>query len=590
MDIAVGECGLVVRGLVMRLISIALLALAACHAVGIPSPNIVLILADDFETSYKQDHLALMPNLLRLRERGISFDEHIAVDPLCGPSRGALLSGRYPHNNGYRHNIDSSSISSWLAIQNNSVGTWVTHAGYRTQYLGKYLNGLETHVPSGWSAYGGFDGIPGTYSYYSALQFNVTFDSTGEHATSPITSTSREGSHQGEFLGAQTVSFMSDAVSREQPFFIHVAPVMVHYGTCEGPFLDVLKYAPTDPFWEAALEFFGCPNGTMNDKCDMEMSPCVSKRNAHVADGMTNPRTPAWGVTASGGTPPSMRLPPATAYEVLRQDVGFRNRTGSALDLDNMLGVILDGLDALGPAVADNTWVIFTSDNVRHLYMRGAPPQAVRRPCPPPLCMHCSPTHPIHTQGYHLNEHRLIMGKEHPYSTDVKVPLIISGPGVPANTTAHHPTTHVDLTATIVALAGATPVGPPLDGLSFVDALTATPVAPHEWRTFSFAENAGDETTWVQLRRPLPAADDSAAQTTFHWWCSNVSEVFDLAGDVWQLANIANATPRGAAVARAALPLALALAQCAGENCSRPQPLTSIPPNPLPCYKTNRTI
>lgn len=540
----------------MRPVFIALLALAACPlGSSATAPNILLILADDFETSYKQDHLALMPNLRRLRERGISFDEHIAVDPLCGPSRGALLSGRYPHNNGYRHNLDAASLSAWLAIQNNTMGTWLTHAGYRTLYLGKYMNGLETHVPSGWNAYGGFDGIPGTYSYYSALQFNVTFDSSGEHATSPITSTSREGTHQGEFLGAQTVSFMSDAVARGQPFFVHVAPVMVHYGTCEGPFLDVFKYAPTDPFWETALEFFGCPNATANQKCDMEMSPCVSQRNAHAADGMTNPRTPAWGVTASGSTPPSMRLPSATAYEVSRQDVGFRNRTGSALDLDDMLGVILDGLDALGPAVADNTYVVFTSDN-----------------------------------GYHLNEHRLIMGKEHPYSTDVKVPLIIRGPGVPANTSASHPTTHVDLTATIVALAAATPVGPPLDGLSFVNALSATPVAPDEWRTFSFAENAGDETTWVQLRRPLPAADDPAAQTTFHWWCANVSEVFDLANDAWQLANIANATPRGVAVARDALPRALALAHCAGENCSRPQPLASIPPNPLPCYKTNRTI
>jgi hypothetical protein len=34
----------------------------------------------------------------------------------------------------------------------------------------------------------------------------------------------------------------------------------------------------------------------------------------------------------------------------------------------------------------------------------------------------------------------LILGKEHPYSTDVRVPLYISGPG---NSTAAHPTTHV---------------------------------------------------------------------------------------------------------------------------------------------------
>jgi hypothetical protein len=319
----------------------------------------------------------------------------------------------------------------------------------------------------------------------------------------------------------------------------------------------VFKYDPRDPFWEMALQFFGCPNATTNQHCSMEASPGGSQRNAHAADGLVNPRTPAWDVTPSGGTPPSMQLPPATAYEQERQDIAYRNRTGSAIDLDDMLGVILDGLAALGPAVAGNTFVVFTSDN-----------------------------------GYHLNEHRLILGKEHPYTTDVRVPLYISGPGIVANSTAEHPTTHIDLTATLVELAGAVPVGPPLDGLSFAAALTPTPIAPAVWRNFSFAENADDSTTWVQLRRPLaPAgAGDTAAATAFHWWCVNASELFDLAADPWQLANLANNTPRGAAIAREALPLVLALAACAGANCSAPTPLAAVPANPLSCYKTNRTI
>ena len=526
-------------------------------APAVTPPNIIFILADDLEADYKQDRLALMPNLRRLRASGVSFENHIASIPLCGPSRGSLLSGRYAHNNGYRHNLDAASIAAWRVIENNTLGTWMTAAGYRTSYLGKYLNGLETTVPAGWNYYGGFDGIVGTYNYYSAQQFNVSFDDAGLQPTSPVASVSRNGTHQADFLGAQTVELMSSAVARGQPFFVHVAPVMIHYGTCEGPFIDVLKYALTDPFWEMALQLFGCPNATANYHCNMEASPCVSQRNAHAADGLTNPRTPAWDVTPSGGTPPSMQLPPATAYEQQRQDIAYRNRTGSALDLDDMLGVILDGLAALGPAVAANTYVVFTSDN-----------------------------------GYHLNEHRLILGKEHPYTTDVRVPLYISGPGVPANSTAAHPTTHVDLTATLVELAGATPVGPPLDGLSFAAALTATPVAPAAWRNFSYAENADDDTTWVQLRRPLaPAgAGDTAAATAFHWWCSNASEVFDLAADPWQLANLANSTPRGAAIALEALPLVLALARCAGANCSAPTPLAVIPADPLSCYKTNRTI
>jgi N-acetylglucosamine-6-sulfatase len=342
----------------------AVLLFYCTHVTQGTPPNILLVLADDLETDYKQDRLALMPNLRRLRESGVSFTEHISADPLCGPSRAALLSGRYPHNNGYRHNLDSASIQAWKAIQNNTLGTWLTHTGYHTAYLGKYVNGLETEVPSGWNWYAGFDGIPGTYSYYSARQFNVTFDTNGTHPTSPVRSISHEGEHQADFLGAQTVAFMQEAVAVGRPFFVHLAPVMIHYGTCEGPYLDVLKYARTDPFWEMALDLgFGCTNASANQKCDMEMSPCVSKRNAHASDGLSNPHTPAWGVQESGGAPPPMRLPPATEYELARQDIGYRNRTGSALDLDDMLGTVLSGLDALGSAVANNTYVIFTSDN-----------------------------------------------------------------------------------------------------------------------------------------------------------------------------------------------------------------------------------
>ena len=182
------------------------------------------------------------------------------------------------------------------------------------------------------------------------------------------------------------------------------------------------------------------------------------------------------------------------------------------------------------------------------------------------------------------------MGKEHPYSTDVRVPLYIRGPGVAANSSAEHPTTHVDLTATIVALArSAVAVGPPLDGQSFADVLSPSPTPPSAWRNFSFAENYDDSTTWFQLRRPLTGEDD-AAQTAFHWWCSNASEVFDLANDPWQLANLANATPRGELVAQASLRIATALSGCAGKNCSSPTPLNATPADPLPCYKTNRTL
>jgi len=528
-----------------------------------PRSNILLVLADDLETDFKQDRLALMPNLReRVARRGLSFVNHVASTPLCGPSRASLLSGRFAHNHGYLANEDLPSLEAWLAQQDSNLGAWLTAAGYYSAYEGKYVNGLEAFFPRGFRHWAGFASDAGTYNYYNATPYNITFDTTGRTPVSPVAWTAMTGVHQADFLGTQAVAQMRAAAAAEQPFFVFVNPVMIHYGTCYGPFLNITQYARDDPFFELDLALEdGCPNATANQNCDIETSPCASARNAHVADALTNPHTPSWDATATGVVPTAMRRPPSTDYEHSRQDRGFRNRTASAVDLDDMLGVLLDGLDELG--VADSTFVIFTSDN-----------------------------------GFHLGEHRLVTGKEHPYSTDVRIPLFVRGPGVPANGTRLHPTTLVDLTATIVDLAGAAaPAEPPLDGLSFASALAAAPPAPEQWRNYSFSEHFGGDTTWWLVRRPLSsgggAAGASAAMTSFAWWCTNESEVFDLAADPWQLANLAGSGPRGDAVANASLAFAAALARCSGANCSSEDSALAPPPPPLAanvleCYKTTR--
>ena len=72
-------------------------AAAAAAAAASPKPNFVFILADDLNNDYKQDRLALMPNLKRLAAAGAHFVNHAAVQPVCGPSRSSFLQGRYPH-------------------------------------------------------------------------------------------------------------------------------------------------------------------------------------------------------------------------------------------------------------------------------------------------------------------------------------------------------------------------------------------------------------------------------------------------------------------------------------------------------------
>ena len=263
---------------------------------------------------------------------------------------------------------------------------------------------------------------------------------------------------------------------------------------------------------------------------------------AHQFDGLTNPHVPSYIASARGPVPEFMRrMKPLTAWEMQRENTGFRNRSSSAVDLDRMLGVVMDGLEAAG--VMDNTFIWFTSDN-----------------------------------GYHLGEHEMVFGKGEPYDTDIRLPFYARGPGVPRNGSQPHPTTHVDIAATVLQLAGAAPAGEPLDGLSFASVLSAAPPAAQAWRNHSFSEFFGPFNTWASLRFPLASGAVRAKVTQ---WCTNDTEVFDLGADPWEMANIGAGA--GAQLLNDTLPLLAALARCKGGLCRHPAPSGA---QPLPC-RTN---
>jgi hypothetical protein len=124
---------------------------------------------------------------------------------------------------------------------------------------------------------------------------------------------------------------------------------------CYGPLPKGVENNITDPFWEKDLTQWGC-NNKQNRPCSLSISPCPSLKNAHAFDGRMNPHTPAYNVSASGPLPTAMSgLSDTSVWTSTRQDVGFRNRSAALLDLDSLLGVVLDGIQALD--VANNTFL-----------------------------------------------------------------------------------------------------------------------------------------------------------------------------------------------------------------------------------------
>jgi arylsulfatase A-like enzyme len=110
----------------------------------------------------------------------------------------------------------------------------------------------------------------------------------------------------------------------------------------------------------------------------------------------------------------------------------------------------------------DNTYLLFTSDN-----------------------------------GHHAGEHRLTTGKWTAYEEDIRVPLIVRGPGVPEDQKLEHLVLNNDLVPTLADLGGAE-VPSFVDGRSLGPLLGEDPPTEKEWRQ-AFLVEAATELGWAPL-------------------------------------------------------------------------------------------
>jgi arylsulfatase A-like enzyme len=136
------------RSFISTLLAIVLLApLAALRAADTQAkPNIVLILADDLGVECLSSYGGTShrtPNLDRLAKEGMRFT-HCFSNPFCSPSRGQLLTGRYPFQNGLKVVLHSKSQENiYLRPSQPSFVRQLKQHGYATQIVGKWHVSLE---------------------------------------------------------------------------------------------------------------------------------------------------------------------------------------------------------------------------------------------------------------------------------------------------------------------------------------------------------------------------------------------------------------------------------------------------------------
>ena len=95
-------------------------------------PNVLLVMSDQQRADtlgYLGKTACKTPNMDRLAREGVSFERAITPCPLCLPSRAALFTGRYPHENDMMDNTTSALIECQLFDTFRSGGYEVSYAG-----------------------------------------------------------------------------------------------------------------------------------------------------------------------------------------------------------------------------------------------------------------------------------------------------------------------------------------------------------------------------------------------------------------------------------------------------------------------------
>ncbi|HLB21176.1 MAG TPA: sulfatase [Solirubrobacteraceae bacterium] len=231
-----------------------------------------------------------------------------------------------------------------------------------------------------------------------------------------------------------------------------------------------------------------------------------ARRDAAVLSGLRAPRTPAFNAIGSDEPAWLASFPPLGPSQVAVIDAKFRRRAQAVQAVDRMIGQIEARLVADG--VARDTYIVLSSDN-----------------------------------GLHMGEHRLRPGKLTAFDTDIRVPLIVTGPRVPAARTIGQMTENVDLCPSFEELAGA-PVPASVDGHGLA-ALLHGAKAPR-WRREILVEHHGRVYDHGDPDLPLRGSGNPpsyealrARHSLYVEYDTGEREYYDLRRDPFELHNLA---------------------------------------------------
>jgi N-acetylglucosamine-6-sulfatase len=414
-------------------------------------PNIVLVLMDDFS----MDLLPTMRSAAAMQRAGASYRHSFVIDSLCCVSRASLLTGQYPHQTGVRtnqadaidgvHPMGGYAAFSAYGNEERSFAIRLQEARYTTGFVGKFLNeytylpgGPAPPLPPGWDEFNvlfatAYDGWGFHSSYVEDGQLRVR-----EHPTPPVDASVevKDRSYAGSVISRQALGFIDRHRSDSRPWFLEVAPYAPHNRAAK------VGAWPGEPEYPAMFRDRPRP-GHPGGNCGPV--PCGAL-GVEDLPGRGDGRGDNAVVRQDGSTVEPWVGGPVQVTKS-KAEMILRDRARMVQSVDRLVTRILR-------EVPRNTYVVLTSDN-----------------------------------GMHVGQHGLGIGKGAAYDSDIRVPLLVVGPGVRPGE-RRQVVSNIDLAPTFEDLAGLRPA-PQRSGASLVPTFSRPDV---EGQNYAFVEH-----TWSDL-------------------------------------------------------------------------------------------
>jgi arylsulfatase A-like enzyme len=195
-------------------------------------PNILIVLVDDQATNTFTP--ALMPHTYRwIVDPGTKFSAGLAAPPLCCPDRAGILTGDYPHNDGVFSNAPGYPT---LRHKADTLPVWLSRAGYRTGFVGKFLNGYVAKA--------GYAPAPGFDSWFAYDASTAYLDYTVSDQGQPRAYGGGRGDYSTDVFTGQALRFLRNPSRR--PFFLWLAYNAPHDSHVAVPHCDTFDPLPPD--------------------------------------------------------------------------------------------------------------------------------------------------------------------------------------------------------------------------------------------------------------------------------------------------------------------------------------------------------